>query len=653
MIQQGQGIAPTLQRQTPEPAEKTPKAELPGQTEGLARIKEILTNTWVGPLDEMEIEQIWGSFGDAILQIASEEENYSLWRQSIDRGAELDDLPAVRNAQGKFTRDIITTASGYLTQNRAIVVHEMERLGIPSEAKGPSPEVKPEATSEQREEVEKLQMAAEKVAKLQKAQEHARNAWVGYNVETWIYNGEPHPRWSPVRFSPFSRPEATDPVSTPMMPVDTVEINSYDEIKKQYDLASQLIDSYVRLYPMIYAISRGGKSETTADFASQESPEKAREELAAAIGKLLADIDGTQNKLGGDLNPLDLTPIHDQLLSGATASSQGVNWKLRVPNDLARDLVKDHNFGEAMKDAGLEGAAMLLFILAPFTGGFSLYVAMAGLTVTSAKALRSAEQYAKISEASRTSVTPGTELVSKGQVEEAEMAAKADLVALTLATLIVGASAVGSMASIRGPKPISERVPLIGKKMGSAGYKGSSTVEGCGVYRSRIPGIDKDVAIKIYPKNHPNFMNDLNGARAAEKTGMGPKVYGEVNVGPDKQGFAMDIVEGGFADATGGASAAETAEANFNASKVTMQTVADIEEYSRRLLSQGNCYLGDLQGLVDEAGRWRPIDFAPIRKLPPPTDTAAYEEALRMHGSTFEREVSFFKKQAAENAARK
>ena len=40
----------------------------------------------------------------------------------------------------------------------------------------------------------------------------------------------------------------------------------------------------------------------------------------------------------------------------------------------------------------------------------------------------------------------------------------------------------------------------------------------------------------------------------------------------------------------------------------------------------------DVQGLVDEDGRWRPVDFQSVQKLPPETQPHARKAALARHG---------------------
>jgi hypothetical protein len=117
-------------------------------------------------------------------------------------------------------------------------------------------------------------------------------------------------------------------------------------------------------------------------------------------------------------------------------------------------------------------------------------------------------------------------------------------------------------------------------------------------------------------------------------------------------------VGGGFAEnmSTAAKGSAEwlaaEAEAKAAASKVTMSTVEDVERYSQRLLKGGHYYDGEVQGLIDKAGRWRPIDFQPVRQLPP-TGTPEYAAAGAKHNDMIKLEADRLRAQALRNAAAK
>jgi hypothetical protein len=104
----------------------------------------------------------------------------------------------------------------------------------------------------------------------------------------------------------------------------------------------------------------------------------------------------------------------------------------------------------------------------------------------------------------------------------------------------------------------------------------------------------------------------------------------------------MEKIPGGFPDPKTKTKKA-VAEAAKAAASITKQTITDIEDYGQKLLQQGYYYMGEVQGLIDDKGRWRPIDFQPIRKLPSPSDPG-YQDALDDHKSNMGHEVKLLKK---------
>jgi hypothetical protein len=84
--------------------------------------------------------------------------------------------------------------------------------------------------------------------------------------------------------------------------------------------------------------------------------------------------------------------------------------------------------------------------------------------------------------------------------------------------------------------------------LSASGWESSLQGDKVGVFSGQIPGVKEPVAIKVYPEGNTVFENDLRGAEAAGKTGIGPKFYGEVDVGPGKKAFAMEKVPGGMPD---------------------------------------------------------------------------------------------------------
>ena len=111
----------------PAPSPAAPAAAMSDE-QRLARIREILTNLWVGPLDEWELEFLWGGFGTNLARVAGS--NLDLWNQSWRRGARLADLPAARTFLSQFEQQARTTLAGLLTDSDTRINAERIRYGI-------------------------------------------------------------------------------------------------------------------------------------------------------------------------------------------------------------------------------------------------------------------------------------------------------------------------------------------------------------------------------------------------------------------------------------------------------------------------------------------------------------------------------------------
>lgn len=186
------------------------------------------------------------------------------------------------------------------------------------------------------------------------------------------------------------------------------------------------------------------------------------------------------------------------------------------------------------------------------------------------------------------------------------------------------------------------------KPMSSGGFAGSlANKPGCGVFEGHIPQVpDKTVVIKIYPADDEELMKvfarEKEGAAAAAQTSMGPKYYGEVDMGPGKKAFAMEKVTGEMAeDFSEGASKQAAKEASKAAQSIRLKTLDDVRAYGNQIWEKGYYCHGDLQGLIDEAGNWRPIDFQGVYKRPPVEDVAATEAALKQHNWQVSEHVNY------------
>jgi hypothetical protein len=137
------------------------------------------------------------------------------------------------------------------------------------------------------------------------------------------------------------------------------------------------------------------------------------------------------------------------------------------------------------------------------------------------------------------------------------------------------------------------------------------------------------------------FERDLAGARVAARTGYGPRFFGEMSV-PEHEGlpgraFAMERVEGSFPIAEEGAAPAALAEAGTALAALSRRTIEDVRGYGDELIRLGYHCSGEVQGLIAPDGRWRPIDFQGIDRLP--TEEAARIEAMENHARNLATEV--------------
>jgi hypothetical protein len=229
-----------------------------------------------------------------------------------------------------------------------------------------------------------------------------------------------------------------------------------------------------------------------------------------------------------------------------------------------------------------------------------------------------------------------------------------------------GGAATGAQQAPRS-RVVSDSADVVSidrtKPIGASGFKGSTASrKRYGVFEARIKlpnGQEVDAVVKILKPNTGNvdaefFAREVAGAKAAAETGFGPEFYGVVPMGND-WAFAMGKVEGGFTQnyahpGEPGYAQAE-AETQTVVNALSPQTPADVRAYGDALWKLGYACTGDTQGLVGSDGRWRPIDFSGVEKVP-----ADPVEALVMkktHDAEIEMEAKSYEKKIAERDAAK
>lgn len=237
-------------------------------SQSLALIRLIHRLRWVGPSDETRLELLWNSMDDLPRQA---NENFELFKQSIEYGAELEDISTITTIKERFESDVERQAIKYLRANLQLTVEEQRRLGLDTPG---TP-----MTAEQRESVQEIQRAAETIKRAQDAQSRLREIPVGIQRNRATPpESFSQPQYVPVLFDPERPPRLR---SMPGYPEPEV---SWEEVKTQYDRLTALISGLANRYPGVYALTRGGRESL------RETAEATTEEARALVGRALNEV---------------------------------------------------------------------------------------------------------------------------------------------------------------------------------------------------------------------------------------------------------------------------------------------------------------------------------------------------------------------------
>jgi hypothetical protein len=454
------------------------------EADRLTTIDHLTGQLWVGANHEAALASVWNSFGADFSRVAGT--NPQRWRNSVARHAGIyDAVPEAQRVRRSFASDVLASALRNLATNRTYASEEMQRLGLPRRADEPAAPLNEAQSGE----IARSQVAAEGLAKLQRAQEIARQAFVGYQQ---VLRHSDTPAYRRVRFDPDAPPPLTQlprggydlwddaseesvsmgPLGLPRPPgvhvgeaaeyLASIEeqrrltaVQPYEALKTRYNEVQSAIAAHLAAFPQLYAISVQGSSAVSGRLANARTPEAARAVLADALRTLLANIDLTEQRLrDGDLDPLDLTPIHDRLFDGRETAPSGIAWSEAFPRLVGEMLARDHHIGLALRRLALHSVAQIAFVFAPVAGRLAVPALLAGTVASGANLALDASLYQALSDAAGSGARPGTELVTGAAVDEARMATEADALAFGLAVLVLAPAA--ARAAIRGFEAIQE-----------------------------------------------------------------------------------------------------------------------------------------------------------------------------------------------------
>ncbi|WP_233104155.1 AHH domain-containing protein [Haliangium ochraceum] len=413
--------------------------------ERLVFIRALLAQGWVGPRDERALERIWASFDERILAVAGA--HIGLWRQSCARGAQLDELPAVRGMQARFRRDVRARARDVLTRNEAYVRAEMEALGTTERgAVAPTDSVIP--ADEQADYLASVRERAEDLALARHARDKLASVPVGY--ERFVSKGGS--LWLIVRFQPDARPSfAHDSEAVPEAR-RAEDARSWGEVKAHHERLQAVIAQLASTSPVLYQAAAQEDDEALATMAAAP-PAEARGTMAERLADLLSDIRATRAKLGGDLDDRDLAPLHEQLFAGA-ASASGTDWSAPGNRWAAERLLADHESMEFWTQLGLSTVAAAAFVvaeLASFGSATFFLAAGAGLAAGGTLAAGSWEHAEDLGTAANASTGEGG-VVSRAQADRAQTTAIVNSALLFLDLIPAARAARGVATASRGAR---------------------------------------------------------------------------------------------------------------------------------------------------------------------------------------------------------
>jgi hypothetical protein len=374
------------------------------EDERIAAIREQLDSWWVGPIAETIIEDIWRSFGSELPAVAAKHEKE--WLASLDRGAEIADLPAFQVLRRKFELDVRGTALSYMASNRELVEADRARLGLTKKEQQTTfgAMAQEAATAE-------LQDVAREGADVIAAENALKQIDVGYSesddVEGFTFR-------TYVTFDP-ARPPGPHVVVE-----DSARLKACGENWKRLQEARARIG---RRSPAVFALMEHGGDPAAVAAAS---PADARKAAGLALGTVVAKIGDTETALSkNDLDWRELGAIHAQLFEGGTKGPSGEPWNDPVKKSVARDVVQAYEDHQWWVNLGLATAGAAAFLFSELaTGGLATILwASAGVGLAATQAGMAWESYDDLATAAASSASPDQRLVTNEQADAAFTAA--------------------------------------------------------------------------------------------------------------------------------------------------------------------------------------------------------------------------------------
>lgn len=369
---------------------------------GIDRIRGINENTWVGPLDEYDLEAEWSTLGPSgAAQYPAD------FKHSIDRGMEPDNLTGAEKVLEAFKLGVKQLALDYLNGNLADIDKESKSLGL----EGDQP-----ASPEQAANVSEVVVLAEKAKELDELAKSYSGIQVGYNVELVRDPYDPKGRILaevPATFDPGGPPKSG------LKGTEGRGAKPYAEVAANYGQTMGGLMAIANKHPVIYAALKSGDLGPVAGETERgQDPATA---MKSVLGSARTAIAATQgNVQSGSIGWDELKPIHGQLMRGEKFAG-GQDWTSLWNQSIVKEEVSDAGELNTMIDVGIGLAAAVAFIFSEIASGGTATVlwASAGLAVGGGNAARKWNNYGELKAASEAGTSQATELIAGDQVTAA------------------------------------------------------------------------------------------------------------------------------------------------------------------------------------------------------------------------------------------
>ena len=391
----------------------------PEQQKGiLEQIKDVHTNSWVGPLDELKLGRLWSSFGSALPEVY--DANKGLWDTSRDRGMDLTDIGVLNMARGELGSDVRGIALEYLQKNMADAVNAEKELGFKNltETFVAASEGKSGPTDQEVEKRKDIEWAAVQLQELRKVKGRLEMQYTGFvelpdrtDREGNNYGG----LW-PVRFSPGSGPAI--PWDDPRGKSANVEqtMVPHEDVMTHWKAVTGALLALADEHPVLFNALREDKLGQISGEDPSDDPVGAMQTMLATMK---ASIRETQDNVStGSLDWQELKPIHRQLLEGERKGKHP--WSHPVYKAAAKETLGNYETGKTVADIGIGLASAVMFLFASAaTGGTAALFLLGGLGLGAGNAAAKWKSYDELKDAAQSAASSTTELVGKDQVDSA------------------------------------------------------------------------------------------------------------------------------------------------------------------------------------------------------------------------------------------